>query len=90
MDLTLNNAVMGVGCPASGSSPIWCRIPPAPAPCHRRAGSEHPDVIKEAARAALDANDTHYPPAAAIPTRWRPSPNSRLRPMASTRPVRSS
>ena len=103
MDLTLNNAVMGVE--LSGIRQFTYLVRDPPGACALTIGEPDlntPDVIKEAAKAALDANDTHYPPAVgdkvkiippatAIPTRWRPSPNSRLRPMASTTPpVRSS
>lgn len=92
MDLTLNNAVMGVE--LSGIRQFTYLVRDTPGACALTIGEPDlntPDVIMEAAKAALDANDTHYPPGNGYPTRWRPSPNSRLRPMASTTPpVRSS
>ena len=92
MDLRLNDAVVKVE--LSGIRQFTYLVRDTPGACALTIGEPDlntPDVIKEAAKAALDANDTHYPPATAIPTRWRPSPNSRLRPMASTTPpVRSS
>lgn len=63
MDLTLNNAVMGVE--LSGIRQFTYLVRDTPGACALTIGEPDlntPDVIKEAAKAALDANDTHYPP----------------------------
>ncbi len=67
MELTLNSAVLGVEITGIRRFTYLVRDTPAPVPDYRRAGSEHSDAIKEAAKAALDANDTHYPPRQWLP-----------------------
>lgn len=62
MDLTLNNAVMGVE--LSGIRQFTYLVRDTPGACALTIGEPDlntPDIIKEAAKAALDANDTHYP-----------------------------
>lgn len=92
MDLTLNNAVMGVE--LSGIRQFTYLVRDTPGACALTIGEPDlntPDVIKEPPRPLWTPTIPTIPPATAIPTRWRPSPNSRLRPMASTTPpVRSS
>ena len=59
---------MAWSCPHPAVHLYLVRIPRRLRPDHRRAGSRTPpDVIKEAAKAALDANDTHYPPGNGYP-----------------------
>ena len=68
MDLTLNNAVMGVE--LSGIRQFTYLVRDTPGACALTIGEPDlntPDVIKEAAKAALDANDTHYPPGNGYP-----------------------
>lgn len=87
MDLTLNNAVMGVE--LSGIRQFTYLVRDTPGACALTIGEPDlntPDVIKEAAKAALTPTIPTIPPATAIPTRWRPSPNSRLRPWPPLRP----
>ena len=70
MDLTLNNAVMGVE--LSGIRQFTYLVRETPGACALTIGEPDlntPDVIKEAAKAALDANDTHYPPGNGYPYR---------------------
>lgn len=92
MDLTLNNAVMGVE--LSGIRQFTYLVRDTPGACALTIGEPDlntPDVIKEPPRPLWTPTTPTIPPATAIPTRWRPSPNSRPRPMASTTPpVRSS
>ena len=68
MDLTLNNAVMGVE--LSGIRQFTYLVRDTPGACALTIGEPDlntPDIIKEAAKAALDANDTHYPPGNGYP-----------------------
>ena len=68
MDLTLNNAVMGVE--LSGIRQFTYLVRDTPGACALTIGEPDlntPDAIKEAAKAALDANDTHYPPGNGYP-----------------------
>ena len=68
MDLTLNNAVMGVE--LSGIRQFTYLVRDTPGACALTIGEPDlntPDAIKEAAKAALDANDTHYPPGNGFP-----------------------
>ena len=63
MELTLNSAVMDVE--LSGIRRFTFLVRATPGACALTIGEPDlntPDVIKEAAKAALDANDTHYPP----------------------------
>lgn len=63
MDLKLNDAVLGVE--LSGIRRFTFLVRDTPGACALTIGEPDlntPDVIKEAAKAALDANDTHYPP----------------------------
>ena len=63
MELTLNSAVMGVE--LSGIRRFTFLVRATPGACALTIGEPDlntPDVVKEAAKAALDANDTHYPP----------------------------
>ena len=63
MELTLNSAVMGVE--LSGIRRFTYLVRSTPGACALTIGEPDlntPEVVKEAAKAALDANDTHYPP----------------------------
>ena len=63
MELTLNSAVLGVEITGIRRFPYLVRD--TPGACALTIGEPDqntPDAIKEAAKAALDANDTHYPP----------------------------
>lgn len=63
MELTLNQAVLGVE--ITGIRRFTYLVRDTPGACALTIGEPDqntPDVIKEAAKAALDANDTHYPP----------------------------
>ena len=63
MELTLNQAVMNVQ--MSGIRRFTALARSTPGACTLTIGEPDqntPDVVKEAAKAALDANDTHYPP----------------------------
>ncbi len=68
MDLKMNDAVMGVE--LSGIRQFSFLVQDTPGACALTIGEpdmDTPDVIKEAAKAALDANDTHYPPGNGYP-----------------------
>lgn len=68
MDLTLNSAVLGVE--LSGIRRFTFQVRDTPGACALTIGEPDlntPDVVKEAAKAALDANDTHYPPGNGYP-----------------------
>lgn len=68
MDLTLNRAVLGVE--LSGIRRFTFLVRDTPGACALTIGEPDlntPDVVKEAAKAALDANDTHYPPGNGYP-----------------------
>ena len=68
MDLTLNKDVMGVE--LSGIRQFTYMVRDTPGACALTIGEPDlntPDAIKEAAKAALDANDTHYPPGNGYP-----------------------
>ena len=68
MELTLNHAVMGVQ--LSGIRQFTFLVRETPGACALTIGEPDlntPDAIKEAAKAALDANDTHYPPGNGYP-----------------------
>ena len=63
MELTLNQAVLGVE--ITGIRQFTFLVRDTPGACGLTIGEPDqntPDVIKEATKAALDANDTHYPP----------------------------
>lgn len=63
MELTLNQAVMGEE--ISGIRRFTSLVQETPGACALTIGEPDqntPENIKEAAKAALDANDTHYPP----------------------------
>ncbi|MBR5472327.1 MAG: pyridoxal phosphate-dependent aminotransferase [Oscillibacter sp.] len=63
MELTLNQAVWGVE--ITGIRQFTFLVRDTPGACGLTIGEPDqntPDVIKEATKAALDANDTHYPP----------------------------
>lgn len=63
MELTLNSAVMGVE--LSGIRRFTYLVRSTPGACALTIGEPDlntPELVKEAAKAALDANDTHYPP----------------------------
>ena len=63
MELTLNRAVMNVQ--VSGIRRFTYMVRDTPGACALTIGEPDlntPEVVKEAAKAALDANDTHYPP----------------------------
>ena len=63
MELKLNNAVLGEE--LSGIRRFTFLVRGTPGACALTIGEPDlntPDVVKEAAKAALDANDTHYPP----------------------------
>lgn len=68
MELTLNSAVLGVE--LSGIRRFTFLVRDTPGACALTIGEPDlntPEVIKEAAKAALDANDTHYPPGNGYP-----------------------
>ena len=68
MDLRLNDAVMNVE--LSGIRRFTYLVRDTPGACALTIGEPDqntPDPIKEAAKAALDANDTHYPPGNGFP-----------------------
>ncbi|SFP22267.1 aminotransferase [Oscillibacter sp. PC13] len=68
MDLTLNSAVLGVE--ITGIRQFTYLVRDTPGACALTIGEPDfntPDVVKEAAKAALDANDTHYPPGNGYP-----------------------
>ena len=68
MDLTLNSAVLGVQ--ITGIRQFTYLVRDTPGACALTIGEPDlntPDVVKEAAKAALDANDTHYPPGNGYP-----------------------
>ena len=68
MELTLNSAVLGVE--LSGIRRFTFLVRDTPGACALTIGEPDlntPDVVKEAAKAALDANDTHYPPGNGYP-----------------------
>ena len=68
MDLTLNSAVMGQE--LSGIRRFTTLVRDTPGACSLTIGEPDqntPDIIKEAAKAALDQNDTHYPPGNGYP-----------------------
>ena len=63
MELTLNSAVLGVE--ITGIRRFTYLVRDTPGACALTIGEPDqntPDVIKEAAKTALDNNDTHYPP----------------------------
>ena len=63
MELTLNQAVLGVE--LSGIRRFTALVRETPGACSLTIGEpdlDTPQAVKEAAKAALDANDTHYPP----------------------------
>ncbi|MDO4315316.1 MAG: aminotransferase class I/II-fold pyridoxal phosphate-dependent enzyme [Oscillospiraceae bacterium] len=63
MDLTLNSAVLGVE--ITGIRRFTYLVRDTPGACALTIGEPDqntPEVVKDAAKAALDANDTHYPP----------------------------
>ena len=63
MKLTLNEAVLGVE--ITGIRQFTYLVRDTPGACALTIGEPDqntPDVVKEATKAALDANDTHYPP----------------------------
>ena len=68
MDLRLNDAVMNVE--LSGIRRFTFLVRDTPGACALTIGEPDlntPDPIKEAAKTALDANDTHYPPGNGFP-----------------------
>ena len=68
MELTLNRAVLGEE--LSGIRRFTFLVRETPGACALTIGEPDlntPDVVKEAAKAALDANDTHYPPGNGYP-----------------------
>ena len=68
MELTLNRAVLGEE--LSGIRRFTFLVRKTPGACALTIGEPDlntPDVVKEAAKAALDANDTHYPPGNGYP-----------------------
>ena len=68
MDLTLNSAVLGLE--LSGIRRFTFLVRDTPGACALTIGEPDqntPDVVKEAAKAALDRNDTHYPPGNGCP-----------------------
>jgi aminotransferase len=68
MDLTLNSAVMGVE--LSGIRQFTMLAKNTPGVCMLTIGEPDlntPDVVKNAAKKALDDNDTHYPPGNGYP-----------------------
>ena len=68
MDLTLNRAVLGLE--LSGIRRFTFLVRDTPGACALTIGEPDQntqDVVKEAAKAALDRNDTHYPPGNGYP-----------------------
>lgn len=68
MDLTLNHAVQGVE--LSGIRRFTFLVRDTPGACALTIGEPDlntPETVKEAAKAALDLNDTHYPPGNGYP-----------------------
>lgn len=68
MELTLNSAVLGME--LSGIRRFTFLVRDTPGACALTIGEPDqntPDVVKEAAKAALDRNDTHYPPGNGYP-----------------------
>ena len=68
MELTLNKAVLDIE--LSGIRRFTFLVRDTPGACALTIGEPDqntPDVVKEAAKAALDANDTHYPPGNGYP-----------------------
>lgn len=68
MDLTLNRAVLDVE--LSGIRRFTFLVRDTPGACALTIGEPDlntPETIKDAAKAALDANDTHYPPGNGFP-----------------------
>lgn len=68
MELTLNSAVLGEQ--LSGIRRFTFLVRGTPGACALTIGEpdqDTPEVVKEAAKAALDANDTHYPPGNGYP-----------------------
>jgi aminotransferase len=68
MELTLNSAVLGVE--ITGIRRFTYLVRDTPGACALTIGEPDqntPDVIKEAAKKALDDNDTHYPPGNGYP-----------------------
>ena len=68
MELTLNSAVLGEE--LSGIRRFTFLVRDTPGACALTIGEPDqntPDVVKEAAKTALDANDTHYPPGNGYP-----------------------
>lgn len=68
MDLTLNSAVLGEE--LSGIRRFTFLVRGTPGACALTIGEPDqntPEVVKDAAKAALDANDTHYPPGNGYP-----------------------
>ena len=68
MDLSLNSAVLGLE--LSGIRRFTFLVRDTPGACALTIGEPDqntPDVVKEAAKAALDQNDTHYPPGNGYP-----------------------
>ena len=68
MDLTLNSAVMNVE--LSGIRRFTFLVRDTPGACALTIGEPDlntPEAVKEAAKAALDDNDTHYPPGNGYP-----------------------
>ena len=68
MDLTLNSAVLGVE--LSGIRRFTFQVRDTPGACALTIGEPDqntPELVKEAAKAALDQNDTHYPPGNGYP-----------------------
>lgn len=68
MDLTLNSAVLGVELSGIRRFTFLVRdTPGAVAMTIGEPDQNSPEAVKEAAKAALDANDTHYPPGNGYP-----------------------
>ena len=68
MDLSLNSAVLGLE--LSGIRRFTFLVRDTPGACALTIGEPDqntPDVVKEAAKVALDQNDTHYPPGNGYP-----------------------
>ena len=68
MDLTLNDAVLGVE--LSGIRRFTVLVRNTPGACALTIGEPDqntPEAVKEVAKAALDTNDTHYPPGNGYP-----------------------
>lgn len=68
MELTLNSAVLGVE--LSGIRRFTFLVRDTPGACALTIGEPDlntPEAVKDAAKAALDANDTHYPPGNGYP-----------------------